>query len=148
MRVPHPFRQWLQRPKRGSQARVRLPWWGQILSTQDKQVLQALIQSGLKIADTLQTPGWEDIESVFQDWLERYRDLAGRLGQEIKEQNGQMVLTEDDTTADDRRRLIACSQAAAIRGLLAEIKKRAQATDLIARRDQRKELQEASGELL
>ena len=148
MRLHALFRQWRQAPKRAASARIRLPWWGQILSTQDKRVLEALIQSGLKMAETVQTPGWADIESVFQDWLERYRDLAGRLGQEMKEQRGQLVLTEDDTTADDRRRLIACAQAAAIRGLLSEIKTRAKAADMIGKRDHATQEQETSGELL
>lgn len=148
MLIPRPFDNWLKRLRVKKQDRIRLPWWGSLLHSTNKAILEQLIQSGLRISETLSTPGWKDVESVIQDWLDRYSDQAGRLGQKMEEKNGQLVLMEEDTANDDRKRLIACAQAAALRGLLSEIKQRAKAVEMLQKRDKEKEIEELTGELV
>lgn len=139
--LPKPLRSWMRRPVRATSVRSPLPWWGLLLHTKDKAVLEALLESGVRIAQTMATPGWRDVEAVVYDWLDRYTEQARTLGQQMEEREGHLVLREEDTPADDRRRLIACAQAAALKGLLAEVKQRAKAHQMIGRRDA--ELREA-----
>ena len=113
-----------------------LPWWGLILSSKDKRLLTALLDSGERLTQLLAHPGWSDVEAVFRDWYSRYTEQAGRLGQQMEERHGQWVLRESDTPEDDRRRLIACAQAAALRGVLDELRQRAKIRDHFFKRQE------------
>lgn len=141
---------WLKRPlsERRTPPAIRLPWWGQLLTSQNKRVLQALLESGQRLAALMQHPGWQDAEAVLQDWIARYAEQAGRLGQQVEDQQGRMVLREVDTPEDDRRRLIAAAQAAALRGYFAELKQRASANDLLLARHEQERKEEPSEDRL
>lgn len=133
----------------GVAPRLRLPWWGLVLHSRDKAALEALIASSDRLHALMLQPGWQDVQAVIQDWLERYRDQAGHLGQRVKDEGGQWVLSEEDTPADDRRRLIACAQAAALSGLRQEIYQRAGVRQILERRDATEQQQaEVSHELV
>lgn len=143
------FRRWLSRKAVDKPDFRRLPWWGILLHTKDKAKISALLESGERLSVTLQTEGWKDVESVIFDWIERYSVQATQLGQKLEEKNGQLVLLEEDTQADDRRRLIACAQASALKGLLAEIRQRSRAKDLMDKRQsQEDKLKVDTGELI
>ena len=81
--------------------------------------------------------------SDFVTWKEKDpHAIAERLGQTIKQDDqGRVLVSDDDTAQDDRRRLIAAAQAAAIRGLLAELKQRADFTHTWARARERRRAQ-------
>lgn len=128
-----------------------LPWWGLGLTTEDVSTIRALQQSATRLTALLQHEGWADVELVMQDWLARYHQVAERLGQTIKpDDHGRVLVSDEDTPQDDRRRLIACAQAAALRGLAAELRQRAQFTHTWARQRERARAQreEASESLV
>lgn len=132
------------KPRRTSS---RLPWWGLVLHSRDQQTLTALIDSAKRLQTTLETPGWQDVEAVINDWIDRYADQASKLGQRLDDSGGRLMLTEEDTPTDDRRRLIACAQAAALRGLLVELKTRVNVDTLLRKRQEQEKAIE-SGELV
>ena len=127
---------WASPPAKAPRA-LHLPWWGLLLSSADRKAIAALLASGQRLRELLAQPGWQDVVSVIEDWIDRYATDAGRLGQQVEEQQGRMVLREQDTPQDDRRRLIAGAQAAALKGLLAELQQRAKAESIWDTRQQR-----------
>ena len=137
------MRPWLNWPltrwrvlRRTPAPKAGLPWWGLILHSRDKRILKALLESGDRLRTLMGQPGWEDVEAVVQDWIVRYAHEAGRLGQQMEERQGQMVLRDVDTAEDDRRRLIACAQSAAIRGLRSELQQRSQVGEKFLKRQE------------
>lgn len=142
------LRNWISRPKIRNEKRIRLPWWGICLHSNDKNALTELVSSSQRLQELMKHPGWKDVESVIYDWLERYTEQARRLGQQMQESEGRLVLREDDTPADDRRRLIACAQASALQGLLSEIRQRSQVESILNKRDFKERVLQESGELV
>ena len=126
-----------------------LPWWGLILSTEDRQVVTALLASAARLRALREQPGWGDVERILTDWITRYQETATTLGQTVESVQGTLRLTETDSAADDRRRLIASAQAAALKGLRQELASRAEAPRLYQRRQQRQQtIDQESGALV
>ena len=148
LRWPEPIATWIARRRIEQASRVTLPWWGSLLHTQDRVAIQALLESAARIRAVLAQPGWQDIEAIFTDWIARYGEQAIQLGQVMEEDHGRLVLREKDTPEDDRRRLIVAAQAAALKGALAEVRQRAQADELLKRRDRREQAMVDNGELV
>jgi len=115
-----------------------LPWWGIGLTTSDASVIRKLLQSSKRLTDLMDSEGWHDVECIVQDWMFRYHEVAESLGQEIKQdETGRVLVSDEDTPQHDRQRLIACAQAAAIKGLMGEIVARAKFSQRLRDRKER-----------
>ena len=145
---PRHLLRWLPARSPAKAERPRLPWWGSLLSSDDQATLRALIESGKRLRAMMGHPGWQDVETVIQGWLDHYTEHAQRLGQVMREEQGRMVLSEVDTPEDDRRRLIAAAQASALKGLLVDLRARAKPEELIRRRARRQVPTEEDGALI